>query len=65
MNERWISLQDVASRLGISVPTARKHITSGVIPGRHLKFDVARIDRKVFESWAKNTTAAKGAKGAT
>lgn len=51
MNDRWLSIGEVARLLHISRPTASKHLQSGEIPGRVVHLGYPRVERKVFEKW--------------
>lgn len=52
MNERWITIGEVAQREGISRPTARKYLEDGSIPGAVMHFGFLRVERKAYETWA-------------
>lgn len=51
MNDRWISVGEIAQRLSISRPTATKYLRIGAIPGLVDHLGYQRVDRKAFETW--------------
>lgn len=52
MNERWISHEEIAKRLGISRPTVADRLEKGHIPGREAFMGGFRVNRETFASWA-------------
>lgn len=54
MNDRWISHEEIAKRLGISRPTVADRLERGEIPGRVTHVGTQRVEREVFEKWAKS-----------
>jgi response regulator of citrate/malate metabolism len=59
---RWITVTEVARRLDISRPTARKRLLAKQIAGLTSHYGYGRIDRKVFEEWLVSEGSGKGGK---
>lgn len=51
MNERWVTIGEVAEKLGISWPTAKKRLLEGDIPGLVKHYGYSRIEKIDFEKW--------------
>lgn len=51
MTARWVTVGEVARRLHLSVPTARKRLRAGEVPGLVAHFGTPRVERQVFEKW--------------
>lgn len=53
MNERWITISEIAERLGLSRPTVRKRLAEGDIGGRVAHLGYSRVERREYEAWEK------------
>lgn len=53
MSGEFIPMGEVAERLNLSRPTVRRKLREGEIPGLVLHFGTPRVQRQVFEKWAK------------
>lgn len=53
MNERWITISEIAERLGLSRPTARKRLGDGDIAGLVAHLGYSRVERREYEAWEK------------
>lgn len=62
MSERWVTIGEVAERLGISRPTARKYLRDGDVPGMVDHYGFTRVDRQVFEKWMDSKDHGKSGK---
>jgi DNA-binding Lrp family transcriptional regulator len=53
VNERWITISEIAERLGLSRPTVRKRLGDGDIEGLVAHLGYSRVERRSYEAWEK------------
>lgn len=62
MNERWISVTEIAQRIGRSRPTVYKYLKEGKIDGLITHLGTDKVERSLFEAWCSSDHPLPGTK---